>query len=367
MSDLEIYNLYERTNPGTIDTFQKRTASKMDLQTEYEKIIEDTEWIDLMETTIPYIDNIFRNPNRFIINEEEIVKIELARKVTVESIKHLAKHTNLIQDVDPKTGDVKPSKILNINKEESYDTYENRFIYTLIQHMKFYMMRKKKMIEERLKLFEKNNKRFSYTGNAKLLNENVSITVNLTTKLDDGNKRKKGETPLERIQRLEEKLLMVMGSETYKLIEKKHIALVTSPIKKTNLILKNVNFQYAVKLWNYIQTNIDDNAKHISEKQDYSDNEELKRLADETFLLKYLILNSLDRDNAEETMQKEVKEQVLNQMIDRIVSLNANLTESEVKDLVADRYLVIRNKNIATLGQIQKVFKKQIEKYLEKI
>ena len=132
MSDLEIYNLYERTNPGTIDTFQKRTASKMDLQTEYEKIIEDTEWIDLMETTIPYIDNIFRNPNRFIINEEEIVKIELARKVTVESIKHLAKHTNLIQDVDPKTGDVKPSKILNINKEESYDTYENRFIYTLI-------------------------------------------------------------------------------------------------------------------------------------------------------------------------------------------------------------------------------------------
>ena len=44
-------------------------------------------------------------------------------------------------------------------------------------------------------------------------------------------------------------------------------------------------------------------------------------------------------------MQKEVKEQVLNQMIDRIVSLNANLTESEVKDLVADRYLVIRNKN----------------------
>ena len=52
MSDLEIYNLYERTNPGTIDTFQKRTASKMDLQTEYEKVIEDTEWIDLMRKQV---------------------------------------------------------------------------------------------------------------------------------------------------------------------------------------------------------------------------------------------------------------------------------------------------------------------------
>ena len=349
------------------EEFLNNINSTLNVKRDYDMKELDYEWIDIIEDVLPYLDNILRNPKRFIINEEEIVKIELARKVTVESIKHLAKHTNLIQDVDEETGDVKPSKILNINKEESYDTYENRFIYTLIQHMKFYIMRKKKMIEDRLKLYEKNNKRFSYTGNAKLLNENVSITVNLTTKLDDGNKRKKGETPLERIRKLEEKLLMVMGSETYKLIDKKHIALVTSPIKKTNLILKNVNFQYAVKLWNYIQTNLDDNAKHISEKQDYSDNEELKKLADETFLLNYLILNSLDRDNAEESMQKEIKEQVLNQMIDRIVSLNANLTESEVKDLVADRYIVIRNKNIATLGQIQKVFKKQIEKYLEKI
>ena len=40
-----------------------------------------------MEETIPYLDNIFRAPNRFIINEEEIVKIERARRITVESIK----------------------------------------------------------------------------------------------------------------------------------------------------------------------------------------------------------------------------------------------------------------------------------------
>ena len=362
-----LFDVYNKATDLNKEEFLDAIDSKLEVKNKFRKVIYDYSWLEKMEDTMYYLDNIMRNPKKFIINEEEVVKIEKARKVTVESIRHLTQHTSYIQEFDQKSGEVKPSKILNINKEESYDTYENRFIYTLIQHMKFYIMRKKKMIEDRLKLYEKNNKRFSYTGNAKLLNENVSITVNLTTKLDDGNKRKKGETPLERIQKLEEKLLMVMGSETYKLIDKKHIALVTSPIKKTNLILKNVNFQYAVKLWNYIQTNLDDNAKHISEKQDYSDNEELKKLADETFLLNYLILNSLDRDNAEESMQKEIKEQVLNQMIDRIVSLNANLTESEVKDLVADRYIVIRNKNIATLGQIQKVFKKQIEKYLEKI
>ena len=366
MSDLGIYNLYERTNPGTIETFQKRTASKMDLQTEYEKIIEDTEWIDLMETTIPYIDNIFRNPNRFIINEEEIVKIELARKVTVESIKHLAKHTNLIQDVDEETGDVKPSKILNINKEESYDTYENRFIYTLIQHMKFYIMRKKKMIEDRLKLYEKNNKRFSYTGNAKLLNENVSITVNLTTKLDDGNKRKKGETPLERIQKLEEKLLMVMGSETYKLIDKKHIALVTSPIKKTNLILKNVNFQYALTLWNYMQTHMEDDVKKEKKNKDYYDEGRLRKCIDESFLLDYLVLNSINNDNSS-VDKNALSEKIASNMVEKIMSIDADIDEKKLKDIIEKQYSVIKYKTVVNEKQIEDTFKKYMDKYLKDV
>ena len=97
-----------------------------------------------IEDTIPYLDNIFRAPNRFIINEEEVVKIERARRITVESIKNLSRNTNFIQEVDKKTGDVKPSKILNIDKEESYDTYENRLIYTLIQNMKYFVSIKKK-------------------------------------------------------------------------------------------------------------------------------------------------------------------------------------------------------------------------------
>ena len=51
-----------------------------------------------MLETIPYIDNIFRSPNRFIVNEEEVVKIEQAKKITVETIKHLSKNTNFIHE-----------------------------------------------------------------------------------------------------------------------------------------------------------------------------------------------------------------------------------------------------------------------------
>lgn len=133
-----------------------------------------------MEDTIQYLDNILRNPNRFIVNEEDIVKIELARRVTVESIKHLSKNTNLIQDYNKETGDVRPSKILNINKEESFDTYENRFIYSLIKNMKFYIDRKKRnLITESS---SKDDTKMEYNAKSNIGRENVDISMTIKSK-----------------------------------------------------------------------------------------------------------------------------------------------------------------------------------------
>lgn len=108
MSDLKVMDLYEKTSEKKSDKFIENIESTMHVQTDIKDSIRDLEWIDMMIETLPYIDRIFRNPNRFIINEEEVIKIELSKKVTVDSIKHLSKHTNLIQEVDKKTGDVTP-------------------------------------------------------------------------------------------------------------------------------------------------------------------------------------------------------------------------------------------------------------------
>ena len=158
MSDLEIFDIYENANKQHSKKFVDNVDSQLRVKLDTKREIKDIEWIEKMEETIPYIDNILRAPNRFIVNEEEIVKIELARKITVDSIKHLSKNTNLIQSVDKKTGDVRPSKILNINKEESYDTYENKLIYTLIQNMKLFITRRKNTLEQNLNKEAKNDK-----------------------------------------------------------------------------------------------------------------------------------------------------------------------------------------------------------------
>ena len=74
-----------------------------------------------------------RVPRKFIVQEEEIVPIERARKITNESIRHLAQHTNMIAKVEG--DDVTPNQILNVFREESFEVYENRFVYTLMQNL----------------------------------------------------------------------------------------------------------------------------------------------------------------------------------------------------------------------------------------
>ena len=161
MTELEITNLFEQSNDSKNKDFYENINSNLRVVTSFDKTKSSFEWLDIMEDTIKYLDNILRNPNRFIINEEDIVKVELAKRVTVESIKHLSKNTNLIQDIDKKTGDVRPSKILNINKEESFNTYENRFIYSLIKNMRMFIEKKKRNISN-LSMSLKDNKRMEY-------------------------------------------------------------------------------------------------------------------------------------------------------------------------------------------------------------
>ena len=143
MDNLEVIELYEDSNKEKSKKFIDSSESSLKVQTEKKYVTRDVEWMNLMEEVIPHLDHVFRTPNRFIQNEEEIVKIEQARKVSVETIKHLSKNTNFIQTVEEKTGNVIPSKLLNVRKEETYNTYENRLAYTLVQNLKFFINKKK--------------------------------------------------------------------------------------------------------------------------------------------------------------------------------------------------------------------------------
>ena len=364
MDDLELFDLYNKTSDKKKENFKNKVNSTLHITSNYNKVECNYEWLDIMEDTIHYIDNILRNPNRFIVNEEDVVKIELARRITVESIKHLSKNTNLIQDFDPKTGDVRHSKILNINKEESYNTYENRFIYSLIQNMKFYITRKKRNLVASSSL--KDNKTFDYQASSKLGSEHINLQVMLDSKKEEKkeNKNDEGLDVFKRIEKLELQISDLTQAQVYQDINKLHIALVTSPIKKTNVILKNVNFQYAVKLWNYMQENMEDDVKKTHESKDYYDTDTLKKYMDESFLLNYLVIDTLN--NEESTFdKKEITEKLVSNMVSKIMDISGgSLNEDELKDIVSKQYSVIKYKTVVNDKEIYKIFKDNMDEYL---
>ena len=374
MENLEVIDLYEGEKKEKTKKFIDAAESTLKVQTERKYVTRDVEWMDMMEEVIPHLDSIFRTPNRFIANEEEIVKIEQARKVSVETIKHLSKNTNFIQTVDEKTGDVIPSKLLNVRKEESYDTYENRLIYTLIQNMKFFINKRKTSLMESIgienKDENKDNKQLEYNAKSKLNDEAVDINVSISSKLDSQGKdeQDKVKDMLSRIEEIEKKITDVESADVYKIIDKLHITLVREPIRKTNVVLKNVHFQYAMRLWEFLKDNFDEETNSTEEYKDYMDNGQLKKMMDEAFLLQYLVMKTLDEDEMEkQDTQKQVKAIVMEQMLDKMLDLDEEITEEQLQQMVAERYEVIKYKKMAVLQDIQKIFKKNIEQYEEMI
>lgn len=368
MENLNVFDLYHKSDENTTNSFINKIDSSLRVVTDYDKVECDFEWLEIMEDTVRYIDNILRNPNRFIINEEDIVKVELARRVTVESIKHLSRNTNFIQDFNKKTGDVRPSKILNINKEESYETYENRFVYSLIQNMKSYIARKKQHLV--LSSSEKDNKKLEYNANTKLGKEKININMVLDSKMESEDKHEDegGNDIATRIAKLEMRITDLTTSQVYQTIHKKHLSLVTSPIKKTNLILKNVNFQYALKLWDYMQTHMEEDTRKIKDNKDYYENGELKTYLNESFLLDYLAMDILSRGPKSKVSKQEVTERLVGNVVQKLIDITeGSLSEEQLKNLVSKQYSVIKYKTLVNDREIYKIFKKHMDKYLEKI
>ena len=368
-NELKIFELYNNSDKERVNKFNASLKSQYTLASNYEKVEADFAWLDIMENTIMYLDNILRNPNRFIINEEEIVKVEQAKRITVESIKHLAKHTNFIQEIE-ENGDVKPSKVLNINKDESYNTYENRVIYTLIGNMRLFIEMKERAFVSASSL--KDDKKCQYEGTTRIGAEKININLTISSKTDyskeDGQKN--GMTVPQRVERLKLKISDLTNSPVYVALAKEHVARVIPPIKKTNLILKNVNFQYAMKLWDFLQAFRDDDTKITKDKKNVDNDLKVKQMLDDSFLLTYLTITSIQsgkNTEIDDDSKLELIEDITNKMIDKIVELNSEKKKKKIQEIIGDKIAIIKNKKEASLIELERKFNEKIQAFTDKI
>lgn len=366
--DLNITKL-ANLDAGKSEEFLSKVNSKLMMDVSRNQIVENNEWIDMVEFTIPYIEKALIKGIKNIVTEEEIIKIELIKKVTVESVKHLSKNVNFVDQYDKNTGEVIPKKILNAYKEETFITYENRFLYTLIKLIEDYMYLREKDQESDYK--GKNYQKASYQAEAKLKKEKVNVNIDYITELSTSIK--KSQETAERIQNIKKSIKMLKATETYQILASKRITLVKSPLKMTNVLLKNVNFQYAVKLWNYLSEQMEIKDKSVKMNKEYEEKGISKILVDEDIYLMHLIFKN---NNIQEKIKgkkksaiedNKMRKELTEAMIEKIIELNPDLSDKELKQMIADKFVIMKTRKVVSLKPIEDRFKQKIEQYMKQV
>ena len=212
--------------------------------------VVDERWLTVVEEGLTSIFKIVDKPRRFIATTEEVVPVALARKITADSVRHLSQNTQFI--TTNAKGDIQPTKVLNVTTEESFDLYENRFVYHLIQRLFAFVDKRTDVI-------------FWSTGDetcntmcmeSKIDDayEEISYKVEMTVK----NRQSFAENDndymdlFKRIDRVRRMSRTLRASSFCDIMN--GCAKVRSPIQRTNLMMKDPDYRNCYKLWQFIES-----------------------------------------------------------------------------------------------------------------
>lgn len=355
-------------------TFLNKLESDMHFNSDYTGDLLSFDWLDEIEKACPFIDIIVRIPKIALIREEEVVKIEKSKKITVASVKDLTKHTHYINKVDNKTDNVEPKKILDVRSEETFNIYENRFLYTLINDMDKFIYEKEKLLDN---FVVRDNKSLEYTASTVTTNEKVNVEVkvvseSLPTSKVDNDIKEELKSIKARLKRVKEYIGSWQKSEMIKSLEKAHVPFINPPIKKTNLILKNPNFRIAVNLWEYLSNYDYEDRDEEKDNIDNDGNDILKGFLDHSFLIDYFVMDSMTAYKREQKKNMSKYAVILlTEEIRRIVSLllssGYKITDEELLNMIAKEINKEKSERLVGVDDVKKKFKSALDEYLERV
>ena len=217
----------------------------------------------------------------------------------------------------------------------------------------------------------KNYQKANYQAEVKLRKEKVKVSLEYSAEANTG--LKKSTETADRIQNIKKSIKMLKATETYQILASKRITLVKAPLKMTNVLLKNVNFQYAVKLWNYLSEQMEIKDKSIKMNKEYEEKGISKTLVDEDIYLMHLIFknnnieNQLKGQKRSAIEDKKIRKELTDAMIEKIIELNPDLSDKELKKMIADKLIIMKTRKVISLKPIEERFKERIDKYMSQV
>ena len=231
--------------------FEMAQASGTTIEQQREELVKvvDEEWISMIEDSLDAINTIIEKPRRFITTEEEVVPVSLAKKISADSVRHLSQNTQFLAPSED--GGVHPTRILNVNTVETYDLYENRFIYHLIQRLLTFVDKRTDVI-----FWSTGNEirnRFKMHSKIDDAYEEIEYNIEMTVK----NRQSFAENDADnmdifmRIDRVRRLVMALRGASFCQIMN--GCSAVRSPIQRTNLIMKDPNYRKCYQLWQFME------------------------------------------------------------------------------------------------------------------
>ena len=350
---MDIVEYINNINKDNANKFIASTSSNITVKRDIDACVSDTSWIDMVEECIPYLDNIIRNPRRFIVQEENIVPIEKAKVVTEASIRHLAQHTSMIQEVQ-EDGTVIPLKLLNVYREETVDLYENRFIKSLVDNL--YTFVNNKLNESDQRSYAKVESTVSYSGLMKKKGEEVEVNLQLKSKKDtEIDASKDGHSLEERISHIKD-IVSAFRSSTF-IKSLKESSPVRSPIRKTNVILKEQNFIKALELWEYLEKNNIKPITSIDKRTEIVKDADIKTKYDLAF---FIDNDAIDLNAA--SNKSEFNSAIISKLVNDFV-FTGDITEKEFKKLMEKEFKEAKKRKDKATNAIRKTIEDFLNDY----
>lgn len=211
----------------------------------------DEKWIDSITAGLEAIDRIVKDPKKFIKTVGVLTPVELARKTNAESIVHLSSHSQYVKSIDEE-GNVVPDKVLNIEAEDDYAIYENRFLKTLIAKLLIFVERRYDYIRKHADTRDTDiivvKSRLTVGETVFECEQKVKIS---TPSADDG-KREYNRALLDRILEIRKMVHFYAESDLMKKL--KEAKPVYAPIQQTNIIRKNKDYNRCYQLFRFLDS-----------------------------------------------------------------------------------------------------------------
>ena len=74
---------------------------------------------------------------------------------------------------------------------------------------------------------------------------------------------------------------------------------------------------------------------------------------------------SIKKQKKNSEQQKKMIKELTDALIAKIIDLNPELTDKELKELIAEKYMTVKAKMVITLKPVENKFKEKIEQYIE--